>query len=330
MERAARGLPVYLLAVALSSMVAAGCGAASTITEPSSKVMVVTTTSILADFARQVGGDRVSVRSLVPPGADIHTFQSTPADSVAIGRAVLIISNGAGLDDFLQPVVEGGKSGAAVHLEVSHGLDSSAPAEVVSILSGMNERTDSYGSVDQGVVDRLGHGRDPHFWQNPMYAIKYVERIRDYLVRADPEGEHIYRARAAAYTQTLRLLDSEIATVLGRVPPGRRQLLTFHDAFGHFAERYGWDTTALVPNDASDVTPAAVAEVVERVRDQDIPALFSEPQLRSEILEQAAGDLGVAVGLIYSDALDTEVPTYVDMMRFNAESLVRHLGQEQQ
>ena len=123
----------------------------------------------------------------------------------------------------------------------------------------------------------------------------------------------------------MRELDQEISQTLRDVPPERRHLVTFHDAFGHFAVRYGWRVSAFVPGDASEVTPGTIVAVMERIGGEGIPAVFAEPQFSPKVMEQVARDTGVGVGAIYSDALDDNVPTYLDMMRFNARSLVEHL-----
>jgi ABC-type Zn uptake system ZnuABC Zn-binding protein ZnuA len=123
----------------------------------------------------------------------------------------------------------------------------------------------------------------------------------------------------------LRQLDLEIAQTLAEVPPQHRRLVTSHDAFSHFAARYRWESSALAPSDASQVTPATVAAVIERVRRDGIPAVFVEPQIGRAAMEEVAREAGVRVGTLYSDALDDKVTTYVEMMRFNAKSLAEHL-----
>jgi zinc/manganese transport system substrate-binding protein/manganese/iron transport system substrate-binding protein len=181
---------------------------------------------------------------------------------------------------------------------------------------------------EEGEHSEEGHGHlegDPHFWQDPTLTINYVERIRDGLVRVDPANRAVYTANAAAYILELRDLDREIAQTLNQVPPERRHLVTFHDAFGYFARRYGWEVSAFVPSDASRVTPVSVVEVMRSIESGGIPAVFAEPQFRADVLEQAARDTGVRVGTIYSDSLDDTVPTYIEMMRFNANSLAEHL-----
>ncbi|MCI0898526.1 MAG: zinc ABC transporter substrate-binding protein [Chloroflexi bacterium] len=257
-------------------------------------VLVVATTALMADLVRNVGGDLVEVTALVPPGAEVHSFQSTPADSVAISQAALVVSNGGELDGFLDPLVQGSLSGDAVWVVAA------APF--------------------------LAAGEtDPHFWQNPLFTMKYIEEIRDGLIAVDSDNAAQYRTNFDSYKDALTKLDFDIASTLNTVAPARRQLITFHDAFGHFAARYGWQVTALVASDGGEVSPGRVVEILEQVREQVLPAVFAEPQFRADVLENAAQEAGVEVGVIYSDVLDDEVSNYIDMMLFNAKNLARLL-----
>ena len=302
-------------AMALVFLVAAcSSGGDSSTTPETSRVRVVTTTAILADLARNVGGDVVEVRSIVPPGVDVHSFQPTPSDSVEVNNARLIVSNGGGLDDFLESMFRTARSANAIHLVAAEGLDT-VPPKGVATLGEWEEQDDELYPLEEG----------PHFWQNPLYAVYYVERIRDALVSADPGNTQAYEANASAYIRALRDLDKHIAETLRSVPPSKRHLVTFHDAFGYFAKHYGWEVSAFVVSDATEVTPGAVVEVIEQIKTEGIPAIFAEPQFNHEFVEQAAKDAGVSIGIIYSDALDGQAPTYIDMMRFNANSLAQHL-----
>ena len=305
-------------AMAFGALAGACGGTADSTPAPAApeKVRVVTTMAILADFVRNMGGDRVEVRSIVDPGADVHSFQPTPGDSVAISRAKLIVSNGRGLDAFLDPVIDAAKSSDALHIVAAEGIEFSAPAEA----------EDSDPEDERG---RHGEG-DPHLWLNPLNAVRYVERIRDGLAQVDPEGVEEYRAGAEAYASALRALDGEIARALEAVPTERRHLVTFHDAFGHFADRYGWEVAAFVKGDAGEVTPEAVVVVLDRIVEQGIPMVFAEPQFSSDVLHSAASDAGVGVGTIYSDVLDGPASTYLDMMRFNLRSLLGLVAREEE
>lgn len=282
-------------AILVILLLVSACGSSQQTESPEGiPLPVVTTTALLADMVKNVGGDLVNVVALVPPGADVHSFQSTPADNVAISRAALLVSNGGGLDQFLDQVTENSASDGAVHILAAKSL--------------------------------LGQdGDDPHFWQSPVFAVKYAESIRDGLIESDPANSSNYQANFESYKDELTKLDFDIASIINTVDESRRHLITFHDAFGHFATRYGWQITALVGSDASQVSPGPVIEILEQVKTQGIPAVFAEPQFSSGLLQKAAEDAGVKVGSIYSDVQSGEAASYIDMMLFNAESLARLL-----
>ena len=265
-------------------------------------IVVVATIPVLADMARNVGGKLVEVHSAVPPGVDAHSYQATPGDSVIISQADLTISNGAGLDDFLLPVFRSARPGHAVHVVASDGLAIRSP----------------------GGQSLNGLDGDPHFWQDPLLAIRYVEQIRRGLAQVDPGNAARYEKQAQNYTTRLRQLDEKIGGLLDRVPPGRRILVTHHQAFSHLAERYGWQTQPLSPGDAGSVTPEAILRVSQTVTKAALPSVFVEPRFRSSALEQVARDAGTRVSPIYA-GLGEKANTYVEMMQFNARSLADNL-----
>ncbi len=282
------------MCLAVVVLLSAACGG-TTKASSQERLRVVATTAILADLVSNVGGNRLEVHTIVPPGVDIHSFQTTPNDSKEISRAALIFSNGSGLDDFLDPVIRGAKSTQGVHVVTSLDLDLTLDSP------------------------------DPHFWQNPLFVVEYVKSIRDALVKADPEGGPDYQSRAARYIQQLYELDREIGSLLANIPEQRRHLVTFHDAFGHFTTRYGWQNSAFSAGDATEVTPGTMVALMELINSQGIPAVFAEPQLRPGAIRSLSQDGDLKVGTIYSDGLDDQVDTYMEMMRFNANSLVEHL-----
>ena len=293
--------PIYLAAAVL---LLPGCSGAQAVPvagdgDPS-KIVVVATIPVLADLARNVGGSLVEVHSVVPPGADAHSYQTTPGDSVIISQADLTISNGPGgpggpgLDDFLIPVFQSARPEHALHVVASDGLDT-----------------------------RSQKG-DPHFWQDPLLAIHYVDQIRRGLAQADPGNAGQYWEQAQHYTARLQKLDEEIAGLLDQVPPDHRILITHHQAFAHLAQRYGWQTLALAPGDAGSVTPEAILKVSQKVKNAGLPSVFVEPRFRSSALEQVARDTGTRVSPIYA-GLGGETNTYVEMMQYNARSLADNL-----
>ena len=278
-------------------LMASACGSSSPEqTATGTRLPVVTTTALLADMVKNVGGELVNVTALVPPGADVHSFQSTPADNVKVSSAAMVVSNGGGLDQFLDRLIDGSASDDAVRVFAA------------------------------GTLLELGPDRDdPHFWQNPVFAVKYAEGIRDGLVAADPENSDEYEANFDSYADALTKLDFDIESTLNTIQSDRRHLITFHDAFGHFARRYSWQITSLVSSDARQVSPGPEVEILKRVKTQGIPAIFAEPQFNSGLLLKAAEEAGVEVGPIYSDVQEGEAASYIDMMLFNAKSLARLL-----
>lgn len=287
--------PAWAVMVVLFLLAACGGGQLQSTPTPrgDGRLPVVTTTALLADLVVNVGRERVNVRPLVPPGADVHSFQTTPEDSVAINRARVIVTNGLGLDAFLEPVLESSRERDSIHVAAAQGL--------------------------------IPDGNDPHLWQNPVFAIQYVQRIRDGLTAADPEHEGQYNKNAQDYIDQLRELDLEIDRVLGQVDPELRRLITYHDAFEHLAERYGWEASSFVSHDADEVSPRAVAEILDRLDRQGIPAIFLGPQFSSDVIRRAAEDSDIAVGVIHSDISESGATSYLEMMRLNAKSLAENL-----
>ena len=279
---------------AFSLLVACGGDRIEPAATPSgeSKLLVVTTTALLGDLVENVGREWGDVRSLVPPGVDVHSFQTTPEDSIAINRVQVIVINGFGLDAFLRPVLESARGGNSVQVVAAEGMSGEA---------------------------------DPHLWQNPVFAIRYIERIRDGLAAADPEHKSQYDVNAQAYINQLRALDLELDRILSQVKPEFRRLITYHDAFGHLAERYGWEVSAFVASDTDEVSPKAVVQILGRLNQQGIPAIFVGPQFSSDVIRRAAEDGGVAVAMIYSDLAENGPTSYVEMMRLNAKSLAENL-----
>jgi zinc/manganese transport system substrate-binding protein/manganese/iron transport system substrate-binding protein len=154
-----------------------------------------------------------------------------------------------------------------------------------------------------------------------------VEHIRDALAEIDPAGADTYRANADGYLAELRTLDEGVAAAIDSIPPERRKLVTFHDAFPYLARRYGLEMVAVVvASPGKEPSAKDVANLVDAIAAEDVPAVFKEPQLNARILELAADDAGVEVCTLHSAALDKKVNTYVKLMRFNAKELTRCLG----
>ena len=318
-------LKVLALVAALILAVAACGGAdptatpAPSIDAPPEPVRVITGSVIIADFARNVGGDAVSVESLIPSGGDAHTFRTTPSDGIKVSSADVILLNGSGLDDNLVGFVESSRHSGSILVEVSEGL---TPKELLVRELGEDDHGDE---EEEGEDDHHGGG-DPHFWQDPIAAIFYVERIRDALIEADPARSDSYRANADAYVQRLRDLDAEITETLAAVPAERRTLISFHDAFGYFGARYDFEVISFVGVHGGEPTPGDIAGVIHEVEDGGLPAIFGEPQFAQEALQSAASESGIEIGAIRSATFDETVSDYITMMRANAKEIARLLG----
>ena len=287
----------------------AGCGDGDPTPGPEPAVRVVTSTVVIADLARNVGGDAVRVESLVPSGGDVHTFRATPSDGVKIGEADLILLNGTGLDDFLSNIVTSAKREETEVVEVSKSL---SPIQLV--VRDVGER----GDDDE-------NGDDPHFWLDPIAVMTYVEEIRDALREADPQRAAEYDRNAIAYIRRLQNLDRDIRAALAPVPLEHRVLITFHDAFAYFGARYEFEVIAFLGVEGGEPTPRDIVRAIEEVEEKGLPAIFAEPQFAEDALRSAAEETSVDVGTLRSSTFDDASPDYISMMRANAREIAELL-----
>ena len=283
-------LPAALLVVLLG----AACGGGASGGDPSpAQVRAVASLEIFADFVRQVGGDRVDVTALLPSGADPHTFEPAPGQVADIVRADVVFVNGLGLEGNVLDIIGENAEGAIV--ELSAGLETI--------------------------------GNNPHLWLDVRLATRYVEATRDALVARDPAGRDEYEANAAAYLAELAVLDEELAAGVQAIAPERRKLVTFHDAFPYLAGRYGLEVVAVVvPSPGQQPSARDVADLIETIRAENVPAVYKEPQFSAAVLEQAASEAGARVLDLLSDAYTEGVGSYLELMRFNLRQLEEGLG----
>jgi zinc/manganese transport system substrate-binding protein len=274
---------------------------------------VVATFSILGDFARNVGGDRADVVTLVGSNGDIHVYTPTAADAQSVRSARLLIVNGLGLEGWLPRLIESSGSKAGI-VTASNGV---APRKIeASELLGRHHEPGS---------------PDPHAWQSVANAAIYVANIRDAMVAADPANADIFKANADAYLAILQRLDRDIRDAVVRIPPDRRKVISTHAAFGYFAAAYG--ITFLAPQGVStDSEPSArdIAGLITQIKAEKIPAVFLENISDPRLIRQIASEAGAAVGgTLYSDSLtdaDGEAPTYIELMAHNIKTIVNALA----
>lgn len=299
---------------ALALLLAGACGGEDESPPPTptptprvpAEVSVVTTSTVFADFIRTVGGPRVEVLSLVPPGENPHAFLPTEEGLARLAVADLILFNGLGLEPSEELLFEEKRPGAQM---ISYAKDVPSPT--------------------QEGLSAFEAGDNPHLWLNPILALTYVDTTWDSLSILDGEGRDFYRKRGRDYQEELLLLDSEIQSTLAAIPPERRKLVLFHDSFHHFADRYSLEVVAFAAADpAEGPGPDAVRRLVEAVRREGVPAVFAEVGFDPAVMEAVAEEAGVQLCTLYSDTLDDQVAGYLEMMRFNAQELARCLGGE--
>ena len=300
----------------------AACGDDEKPTE-SGKINVITTLPLFADFAREIGGDRVEVSSLLPIGSDPHTWEPVPSDVQRVAEADVAFANGLDLEPAAINVIEPNLGASAPFVLLAPKAEE-AGATVAKLPEGFEEE-----GGEGGAPAEEEQGDDPHMWMDPANAALYVGIIRDALTQADPEGESSYDKNYDSYVSAIEDVKSYVLDKVDGIPETNRKLVTTHDAFGYFARAFGLSIAAFVaPNPGQETSPADIANLSRAMKDEGVPAVFVEPQIATEgeILRQAGEDAGVQVCTLYSDSLDDEVSTYIELMRFNADELARCLG----
>lgn len=267
--------------------------------------VILTSTPLLADVTRAVAGERVRVESLLGVGVDPHSYQPTPQDAARISESRLIIVNGAEYEHFLESLFESA-GGERTIIEASTGIVPREDAE-------------------------SEHGLDPHMWLDPNHMIIYVENIREALTHLDPEGEAVYKTNAEAYAAELHDLDSWIREQVGQIPAEKRLLVTNHEAFGYFAERYGFTVVGtVVESFSSNASPSArqLAGLIDQIRSSGAPAIFLDASDNPTFARQIAAETGVRVVTdLHLESLTDGAPaaTYIDMMKHNVTQIVNAL-----
>jgi zinc/manganese transport system substrate-binding protein len=264
---------------------------------------VVASFSILGDFVRNVGGDRVSVTTLVGPDSDAHVYSPTPADAKRIADAKLVFVNGLGFEGWLPRLVKsaGGK------------------ATIVTATAGITPL-------------KSGSAADPHAWQSIANAKIYVANIRDALAAADPANAETFKANASRYLADLDALDREVRAAVAQIPESRRKVISTHGAFGYFAAAYGVAFIAPVGvSTESEASARDVARIITQIRTAKIPAVFLENISDPRLIRRISAETGARVGgTLYSDSLTGEKgdsPTYIAMVRHNIKALTSALSQ---
>jgi ABC-type Zn uptake system ZnuABC Zn-binding protein ZnuA len=269
---------------------------------------VLTSTTFLADITRNVAGERVTVESLLSPGADPHEYQAVPSDVQKIAKSNVVIVNGLHYDQFMQLLLENA-GGTSLVVTASNGLE---PRQ-------MKEET---GEIVT----------DPHMWMSPIRVIKYVENIRDGLIKADPVGADVYKVHADAYISQLKDLDTWIKQQVSQIPNERRLLVTNHDSLGYFAEQYGFTVIGtIVPGVSSEAAPSAqqIAKLIDEIKATGAPAAFLNISDNPHLADQIATETNIKVVTdLYIETLspsDGPAATYIEMIKYDVAQIVNAL-----
>ena len=296
--------------------------AVSQATEPT---RVVATFSILGDMAKRIGGKHLEITTLVGPGGDTHVYKPTPTAARALSEADVLIVNGLDFEGWLDRLIDASDF---------NGTRSVATKGVapISFENDQDNHTEGAHRDDHSEEHAYHHhgAFDPHAWMDPQNAIIYADNITVALAQADPDNAARFYKNRAAYVTEIQALDADIRKLVADLPDNRRTVVTSHDAFQYFGRTYG--LTFIAPQGLSTDSAASakgVARLIERIRTEGISAVFVENIANPRLLQQIAQETGATIGgTLYPGALsgqDGPAPTYLDMMRHNAKTLVHAL-----
>ncbi len=267
------------------------------------RLNVVASFSILADFVRNVGGDRVNLTTLVGDNSDVHVYTPAPGDAKRVAAAKLVIVNGLGLEGWLPRLVQ----------------SSGSKAVVVTASAGITPL-------------KRGSDADPHAWQSVPNAKIYVTNIGNALAVAAPDDAEFFRSQTKAYLDKLETLDRDVRAAMAKIPAEKRKVISTHDAFGYLAAEYGVQFVAPL-GVSTETEPSArdIAGIINQVKTRKIPAVFLENISDDRLIRRIAAETGAKVGgILISDGLTGEkgpAPTYIDMVRHNIKALTSALDQ---
>ncbi len=268
---------------------------------------IVTSTTILADLARQIGGERVDVTSLLPPNADPHDYEPSPDDVIAIEDAGLVILHGLQLDTWVDPLVDAAQTNVPV-IVATDGIE-------------------TIGSDDDG----FSQG-DPHVWFDPMRVKTMVANIETALASVDPDGAALYQQRLDAYDASLDQLDKAIQERIDIIPEKRRVLVTNHDALEYYANRYGLKIVGtVIPGLDSRTEPSAkeIASLIDEIQKAGVTVIFVENTVSPALADSLASDAGIRVAPeLFTDSLgdaDSGADTYITLMGTDTRIIVENL-----
>ena len=274
--------------------------------QANAKFKVVTTFTVIQDIAQNVAGNAATIESITKPGAEIHEYEPTPKDIVKAQSADLILWNGLNLERWFERFFQNIKDKPAV--VVTEGI------QPLSIYEGPYK-----------------DAPNPHAWMSPSNALIYIENIKNALVKYDPQNAAVYEKNAADYAQKIKQLDEPLRAKLAQIPEAQRWLVTSEGAFSYLAKDYNLKEGYLWPINAEQQgTPQQVRKVIDLVRKNNIPVVFSESTISAKPAQQVAKESGAKYGgVLYVDSLSAKkgpVPTYIDLLNVTVSTIVKGFG----
>ncbi len=288
------------------------------------KLQVVATTSVLADVVSQVGGEAISLTTLIPAGSDPHAFQPAPQDARQLAAADVVFLSGFGLEEFMADLIEQA-GGDAVVVSASLGIEPLA-ADDLAVHDPASEATEL-----EGEDGHEAHAIDPHTWFDPNNVIHWTENIEAALAAVDPANRQTYAGNAAAYREQLTALDAEIRQAVAQVPPAARKLVTDHEELAYFADEYGFELVgSVLPGTSSLAEPSAqeMAALFDLIRAEGVPAIFVTASSNHAVAQRLAEDAGVRLVTLHGHSLtapEGPAPSYLALMRYNALTIAQTL-----
>ncbi|OTA15810.1 periplasmic-binding protein [Xenorhabdus vietnamensis] len=271
------------------------------------KFRVITTFTIIQDIAQNVAGDAAIVESITKPGAEIHDYQPTPKDIIKAQRADLILWNGLNLERWFERFFDNMKD---------------IPAAIIT--EGITPLPIREGPYNKNP--------NPHAWMSPQNALIYIENIRKALVKYDPKNAEIYNQNAETYAKKIAQLDVPLRERLSRIPEEQRWLVTSEGAFSYLTQYYGFKEVYLWPINAEEQgSPQQVRRVIDTIRANKIPVIFSESTVSDKPAKQVSKETGTRYGgVLYVDSLSTQkgpVPTYIDLLNTTVDTIAKGFNQ---
>jgi ABC-type Zn uptake system ZnuABC Zn-binding protein ZnuA len=304
----------HLAAAALLGLTAACGGSSGTASGSADKPVVVTTVAPITSIVSNVVGDEARVVGVVPEGTNSHTFDPPPKVAQVMEQADVVFVNGLKLEDPTQELAQ---------------QNAKKGSEIVQIGTTVLPEADYIYDFSFPKSDGKPN---PHLWTDPLFAIKYAEVVRDTMVKRDPDHADTYNKNAAAFIAKATALSEALKKDQATIPGGKKELLTYHDAYAYFGKDYGWQIIGAVqPSSFDDPQPKEIARLVDQIKARKVPVIFGSEVFPSKVLAQIAKETGAR----YEDTLrDDDLPgkpgeaehSWLGLMRYDYRTMVKGLG----